>query len=106
MVKTYALDPELREANWRIFNFPWCTRYPPNRHQRGLDLLIHKDHEDFHPHQLRPILMFDIEANLHNKYLEKLSMRISEELGDLSPEQYGSRKGKAADTQALNNRPL
>ena len=25
MAKTEALDPELREIGWRIFNFPWCT---------------------------------------------------------------------------------
>ena len=31
MVKTEVLDPELAEIGWRIFNFPWCTRYSPKR---------------------------------------------------------------------------
>ena len=104
MVKTEALDQEPREISWRRFNFPWCTRYSPNRYQRGLDLLIHKDPEDFRPHRIRPIIMFYIEANLHNKHLGKLSMRRAEEIIALAPEQYGRRKGKAAGTQALNNR--
>ena len=56
------------------------------------------------PHHLRPILLFDIEENLHNKHLGKLSMIITEELGDLSPEQYVSRKWKAADTHPPNTR--
>ena len=25
MVKTEALDPELRDIDRKIFNFPWCT---------------------------------------------------------------------------------
>ena len=102
MVKTEALDQEPREISWRRFNFPWCNRYSPNRYQRGLDLLIHKDPEDFCPNQLRPILLFDIEVNLNNKYLGKLSMIIAEKLGALAPEHYGIRKRNTEDTQALN----
>ena len=29
MVKSEALDPELAEICWQIFNFPWCTGYSP-----------------------------------------------------------------------------
>ena len=102
MVKTEALDLELIDIRWRRFNSPWCTGYFPNRQRIGLDLLIHKDPEDFCPNQLRPILLFDIEVNLNNKYLGKLSMIIAEKLGALAPEHYGIRKRNTEDTQALN----
>ena len=55
-------------------------------------------------HHLRPVLMFDIEANLHNKHLGELTMETVEQINALTPEQYGTRKAKAADIQALNTR--
>ena len=85
MLKMEALDLELIEIVWRRFNFPWCTGYYPKRYQRGLDLFINKGPEDFRYHQPRPILLFNIEANIHNKYLGKLSTRRVEQLGDLAP---------------------
>ena len=59
----------------------------------GIELPIHKDPEDFRFHQLRPILLFDIEANLNNKHLGKLYIGRSEELGALAPKQHRNRKG-------------
>ena len=104
MFKTKVLDPELPEIGWRRFNFPWCTGYSPKCYRRGLDLLIHKYNNNFRPHRLRPILLFDIEANMHNKYLGRISMSQAEILDGIAREQYGSRKAKAADIQALKTR--
>lgn len=104
MVRTELDDMELAEIGWHRFNFPWCTGYSPDRFRRGLDLLLHKDPNDFRPHRLRPILLFDIEANLHNKVLGRYTMRNAEAINGLAPEQYGSRSFKAADIQALNTR--
>ena len=69
MVKTEALDPELSEIGWRRFNLSWFTGYSPKRYKKGIGLIIHKYTNDCGPHRLRPILMFDIEANIHNKAL-------------------------------------
>ena len=104
MVKTEVLDSELAEIGWRRFNFPWCTRYLPKRYQRGLDLLINKDSNNYRPHRLWPILLLDIWANIHNKHLGRIARRQAETLESIAPEQYGRRKEKSADTQALNTR--
>ena len=69
MIKTDIMDPKLAEIGWRRFKFPWYTVYSPSRYRKVLDLLIHKDPNDFRPQRLRPILLFGIEANLHNKHL-------------------------------------
>ena len=106
MVKTEALDQEFIDIVWRRFNSPWCIGYPPNRYRRGLYLLINRYPEDFQPHKLRPTILFNIDANLHNKQLVKLFTRRAEELRALAPEQYGSRKGKSEYTQALNTQLL
>ena len=36
-----------------------------------MDPIIHKYLNDFRPHRLSTILLFDIEANMHNKYPER-----------------------------------
>ena len=104
MVKTEVLDPELAEIGWQRFNFPRCTGYSPKRYHRGLDLLIQKYPNNFRPQRLLPILIFDIEANMHNMHLGRIAMIQDETLDGISPEQYGSRKAKDANTQALNTR--
>ena len=104
MVKTEALYPELAEIVWRRFNFPWCTEYSLKLYQGGLDLLIHKDTTECRPHRLRTILIFDIEPNIHNKHLGRTATRRPKNINGLAPEQYGSRKAKAEDIQALITR--
>ena len=71
-------------------------------YRRGLDLLIHKDPNEFIPHHLRPILIFCIEANIRKKHMERTEMIKSQELDALAPEQYGIRKAKESDIQELN----
>ena len=104
MIKTECLDPYIANTNWNASNFPWCTGYSPRRYRTGLDLLIHKRANDNRVDRLRPILLFDLEANMHNKRLGKEAMQRAEECHGIAPEQYGSRKKKAADIQALNTR--
>ena len=65
-------------------------------------MIIHKDSDDFRLNRLRPILLFDIEENIHNKHMGRVAMRKSEELNALTPQKYGIRKEKAADIHALN----
>ena len=104
MVKTEALELELSEIGRIMFNLPWCTGYSPKRYRNGLELLIYKDPNDLRPHRLRPILLFDKESNMHNKSLGWYAMKHTEELEGIEPGQYGRKKSKAANLQALNTR--
>ena len=70
----------------------------------GLDLLIHKYPNNYSPHRLWYILIFDIEANIQNKSLGILSMEKAEHLDGLAPDQYSIRKAKDAYMHALNTR--
>ena len=73
-------------------------------YQRGIDLIIHKYPNEFIPHRLRPILLFEIETNIHNKHIGKLTTKTAKYIDALALKQYGSRKAKAADIQDLNIR--
>eukprot|EP00957_Ditylum_brightwellii_P021498 1621447-Ditylum_brightwellii.AAC.1 len=53
-------------------------------------------------HCLRPILLLDLEANMHNKRLGQVAIMSTEYLQGIADEQYGSRKNKLVDTQTLN----
>eukprot|EP00957_Ditylum_brightwellii_P038519 2911275-Ditylum_brightwellii.AAC.1 len=56
MVKTKAVDPYISMINWQASNFTLCM---------GVS-------------KLRPILLFDIEANMHNKRLGREAMEMAE----------------------------
>eukprot|EP00957_Ditylum_brightwellii_P131230 10008906-Ditylum_brightwellii.AAC.1 len=70
MVKTKAVDPYISRINWHASNFTWCARVS----------------------KLRPILLFDMEANIHNKRSGREAVEKAEKSGGIAPEQYGSRK--------------
>ena len=53
---------------------------------------------------MRLILLFDIEENMHNKHLGRITMGQAETLDGIAPEKYGRRKSKYADIQALKIR--
>ena len=65
---------------------------------------MHKYPNDFRPHRLRPILLFKVEANIHNKYLGRYAMNHAEELEVIAPEQYGRQNYKSENLQALNTK--
>eukprot|EP00957_Ditylum_brightwellii_P198834 15155650-Ditylum_brightwellii.AAC.1 len=102
MIKTELEDKYISQVNWHASNIPWCTGHSLKRFCKGLDLLIHKRHNDNRVSKLRPILLFNIEANMHNKCSGEEAMCRTEIVGGISMEQYGSRKNQAADLQALN----
>eukprot|EP00957_Ditylum_brightwellii_P159509 12141955-Ditylum_brightwellii.AAC.2 len=64
MMKTECLDPYIDNTNWNASNCLWCTGYSPRRYRSGLNLLIHKQSNDNRVDRLRPILLFDLEANM------------------------------------------
>eukprot|EP00957_Ditylum_brightwellii_P190845 14529952-Ditylum_brightwellii.AAC.1 len=69
MVTTKVQDDKLAQIGWMASNFVWCLGYVPNSYRGGLDLLIHKNPINHHVHRLRPILLFNIVANMHIKRL-------------------------------------
>ena len=50
--------------------------------------------------------MFGIGSDLQKKHLGRHSMKISEDIEGLAPEQYGNRASKEADIKDLNTRLL
>ena len=94
MIKTEIMDPDLAEIVWSKFNFPWCTGYSPSSYRKLLDLMIHKDKNDFRPQHLYHILLFYIEPILHYKNLGIKYMQLAESTGTLALRQYGIRKAK------------
>jgi len=49
-------------------------------------------------------MLFEADFNNNNKWIGKQVMQMAERHGLLTPEQYGSKKNKAAGTQCLNKR--
>ena len=104
MVKTEVLDTEPAKIVWHRFNFPWCTGYLPKRYRICPDLIIQKDPNNFRPHRMQPILLFNIEANMHNKHLKRTAMSQDEALDGISPEKCGISREKEANIKELNTR--
>ena len=102
--KAACRDPFLASMDAAWANIPYITGYSPLRWQRGVDVLIPKKAGDDRVDHLRPILLFEVDANQNNKRMGKVMMRMAEANGGISPEQYGSRKGRSSAEQALNKR--
>ena len=63
---------------------------------------MNKDPKNCRTHRIRPIILFDIEVNMHNKHLGRISTRQAKTLDGIAPEQYGTQKEKSTEIQALN----
>ena len=74
------MEPELAEIGRRRFNLTCCTDYSPKRYRKGIDLLIDKYPNDCQPHRLRPIILFNIEENMHNTALGRYATNQAEDL--------------------------
>ena len=83
--------------------FPWCTGYLPKWHSQELDILINRNPDDYRPHMLLPIFLFDIKANMHNWHLVRINMIKVEIVEGISLEQYVTPKSKAAYIKSLKN---
>ena len=79
MVEIDATDTETDEIGWMAYNFTWFSGYSPTHFREALDLLIRKTYDDNCAHQILLILLFDLEANMHNKSLRRTSMELSED---------------------------
>ena len=83
---------------------PFITGYSPKIWQEGIDSMIPKKVADLRPEKLRLILLMDARFNHNNKLIGKKMMEYGESNNLLAPEQFGSRKHKAAPDHAVNKR--
>jgi len=74
----------------------------PQRWRKNLNVMLEKLAGNDNVEKLRIIMLFEADFNHNNKWLGQAMMRTAEQHNLLAPEQYGSRKHKAAGTQCLN----
>ena len=71
--------------------------------QRIVDLLILKKAGNYDVTQMHTIQLFAAEFNMANKDADRKLMAQAEALGEVAPEQYGSRKKHKSINACLNN---
>lgn len=74
----------------------------PDAYKQATDVLLLKTPNDFRPHRMRLITLQHAASNHDFKFIGKKISEIGEKNKCFSECQYGSRKHKAAATQALN----
>jgi len=74
----------------------------PNRWKQTLNVMLEKLAGNDNVEKLWIIMLFEADFNNNNKWLGRATMKLAEDSNLLAPEQYGSRKNKAAITQCLN----
>lgn len=81
--KAACQNPWLVELDACQQNFLWVTGYSPIQWQRGNDLIMYKEAGNYNTQQTRPILIFEVDINQHNKNLGCLVMHTAEQWGGL-----------------------
>ena len=102
--KACALQPYLCEFEAKMRNIPFITGYSPQRWQRVVNVELLKQPDNFNVEKLRTIMLMEAAWNNNNKIIGRELMWHAERQNLLAPEQYGSRKLRAASTQALNKK--
>jgi endonuclease/exonuclease/phosphatase family metal-dependent hydrolase len=95
---------KLKTLECAMANFPMKTGYSPVRWQRGVEVMLLKQFNNFHVNKLRAILLFEADFNFNNKRIGRSLMWKAEDEQWLAPEQYGSRKHYSAIDHCLNKR--
>jgi len=94
----------LEKINRLMATIPLLTGISPARWRRTLNVMLEKMAGNCSVEKLRIIMLFEADFNNNNKWLGRAIMANAERQQLLAPEQYGSRKGKAAGVQCLNKR--
>ena len=102
--KACALHPNLCDFEAKMRNIPFITGYSPKRWQRVVNVELLKQPDNFNVEKLRTIMLMEAAWNNNNKIIGRELMWHAERQNLLAPEQYGSRKHRAASTQALNKK--
>ena len=103
-LKACASNPLLAEFESSISHIPFTTGYVPTQWKEGLIVMIKKKAGLNTVHSLRSIVLTEADFNFNNKVLGRRAIQQAENLNDIAPEQYGSRKHKSAIDQALHKR--
>ena len=74
----------------------------PTRWTKMLNGMLKKLAGNDNVKKLRIIMLVKANFNSNNKWLGQAMMRLAKEQNLIAPEQYGSKKYKAASTQCLN----
>jgi hypothetical protein len=96
--------PLLADFDACMANIPYATGYAPLRWRRGTDVELLKTPGNYRVTEMRTIILYEADFNHNNKLLGRSMMSHAEELQQLAPEQYGSRKALSAIEQGLNKR--
>ena len=102
--KACASHPNLCEFEAKMQDIPFITGYSPHRWQRVVNVELLKQPDNFNVEKLRTIMLMEAAWNNNNKIIGRDLMWHAERQNLLAPEQYGSRKHRAASTQALNKK--
>jgi hypothetical protein len=95
--KTAALHTDM-------INVPMISGYSPERWRKADDHMEQKSPDNFNVNRFRPIIHVEADFNMANGFIGRKVMANAEKHNTLAPEQYGSRKHKSAQDQALNKR--
>ena len=87
-----------------MINIPMETGYSPERWRKADDHMEQKAPDNFNIDRFRPIIHVEADFNMANGFIGRKVMHNAEKNDILAPEQYGSRKDKSAQDQALNKR--
>ena len=87
-----------------MINIPMETGYSPERWRMADDHMEQKAPDNFNIDRFRPIIHVEADFNMANGFIGRKVMNNAEKHDLLAPEQYGSRKDKSAQDQALNKR--
>jgi len=90
------------KINAILANIRLLSGMAPTRWKQTLNVMLEKLAGNNNIEKLQIIMLFEADFNNNNKWLGRVTMHMAEEHNLLAPEQYSSRKYKAAITQCLN----
>jgi hypothetical protein len=102
--KAMAWNNKSAHLHTDMINIPLTTGYSPQRWRLADDHLEQKKPDNFNVDRYRPIIHVEADFNMANGFIGRKVMHNAEQHHILAPEQYGSRKEKSAQDQALNKR--
>ncbi len=97
-------EDTVRKLNTILANVWLLSGMAPERWKQMLNMMLEKLTGNNNVKKFRIIMLFKADFNDNNKWIGRVTMQLAENNNLLAPEQYGSRKNKAAITQCLNKR--
>lgn len=101
--KAAITHPRIGQLLYQRAMIPMVTGYSPQRHRKGVDVMLLKKENNVNVDNLRTIVLFDSEANMNYKHLGRRAMHSAIHLNQIATEQYSRPKRKAIN-HALNRK--